>query len=88
MDVKTLMTQEDFRAKLCAANDLAAVRELFSAEGVELSEKEIMQLILPEGEELNETELEDVSGGGSALNWFRSRLGGRRSFGGGTMGGR
>lgn len=76
MDFETLMADEQFRQKLDEAKDIAAVQALFSEQGLALTEKELLTRILPEGEELSEESLENVSGGGSILSWFRSRFSG------------
>lgn len=90
MTFESLMANEVFQEKLCEAKDMAEVKALFSGEGVEISEEELMNKILPDGQELTEDSLEDVSGGGAIMNWFRSKLGGGKgAFGrGGSAGGR
>lgn len=90
MTFESLMRNEQFQEKLYEAQDLADVRALFANEGVEITEEKLMSMMLPDGEDLEESDLENVSGGGSVMSWLRSRLGGGKgSFGGGgTAGGR
>lgn len=90
MTFESLMANEVFQEKLYEAKDMAEVIRLFSNEGVVLSEKDLMNKILPDGQELTEDSIEDVSGGGAIMNWFRSKLGGGKgaSGGGGSAGGR
>ena len=90
MTVESLMSSEEFQKKLYEAKDIVAVKALFASEGVEISEEELMSMLLPEGDDIPEEDLESVSGGGSIMNWFRSRLGGGNGAfgGGGTAGGR
>ena len=90
MTFEALMSNEPFQEKLYEAQDIAEVKALFSNEGVDITEKKLMSMMLPDGENLTENDLENVSGGGSVISWLRSRLGGgKESFGGGgTAGGR
>ena len=91
MTFESLITDEQFREKLNQAKDMAEVKALFSGEGVEISEEELMNKILPAEQELSEESLENVSGGGAIMNWFRKWLAiGKSPFsgGGGSAGGR
>ena len=90
MTIEALMANEQFLQKLYQASDLAEVMALFKEEGVAVSEEQILASTLPAGDDLSEKDLESVSGGGSVMSWFRSRLGGGRGAagGGGSMGGR
>ena len=90
MTIETLMSSEQFQEKLYEAKDITEVKALFAGEGIELTEDQLMAMLLPQGENLTEEDLENVSGGGSVMNWLRSRFGGGTgSFGGGgRMGGR
>ena len=90
MTIKSLLSNEQFQERLYQAKDVAEVKALFASEGIDITEDQLMSMMLPDGENLNEEDLENVSGGGSALSWLRSRLGGGSgSFGGGgKMGGR
>lgn len=90
MTVETLMSRKPFLEKLYAAQDLAEVKALFESEGVEMTENDLMKMLMPQGDTLTEDELEEVAGGGSIMNWLRSRLGGGKGAfgGGGSMGGR
>lgn len=90
MTVETLMSRKPSLEKLYAAQDLAEVKALFESEGVEMTENDLMKMLMPQGDTLTEDELEEVAGGGSIMNWLRSRLGGGKGAfgGGGSMGGR
>lgn len=90
MTIEKLMSSEKFQEKLYEAKDLAEVKALFVGEGIEITENELMKMLLPQGETLTEDELEGVAGGGAIINWLRSRLGGGKGAfgGGGTAGGR
>lgn len=90
MTFEELMKNEQFQEKLYGAKDVAEVRALFAGEGVELSEDRLMSMLLPQGEDLTEEDLEGVSGGGSVMSWIRSRIGGGKGAfgGGGNVGGR
>ena len=90
MTFESLVADELFQEKMHQAKDITEIILLFSEAGVEITEKDLMRKILPEDQELSEEALEDVAGGGAAVNWIRSKLrGGKGSFGsGGKMGGR
>lgn len=98
MTLESLMKDENFQEKLYQAADMAEVKALFSESGVEISEEELMDKLLPTGKDLSEEELENVSGGGNWLsslrnfiNALRYKSGGAGSFsggGGGAAGGR
>ena len=91
MSFEDLMEDASFVSKLYDAQDMAAVKAIFAEAGLEITEEELMRHILPNGEELKEQELEDVSGGASWFNPFISWLrgGGKGAAGGGgKMGGR
>lgn len=90
MTFDSLMSNETFQEKLYGAKDVSEVKELFANEGVDLTEEQLMEMLLPNGEDLSEEDLENVSGGGSVMNWIRSRLGGGKGAfgGGGSAGGR
>lgn len=82
MTVEALIDNEQFQEKLHEAKNIAEVKALFEREGVDITEDKLMKLMLPEGEDLTEEALENVSGGGSVLSWLLSKLG-RGSGGGG-----
>lgn len=90
MTIDSLMRDEKFQERLYEAKDLAEVKALFASEGMEITDNELMKMLLPQGETLSEDELESVAGGGAIMNWLRSRLGGGKGAfgGGGTAGGR
>ena len=91
MKMEELLKDPSFVEKLRGVQSIADIQRLFAEEGVTVTPEELMQLALPEaeGDELSETDLENVSGGSSVLSWLLSRLSGRFSGGsGGNMGGR
>lgn len=90
MTLESIMSNKQFQEKLYEAKDIIEVKALFVSEGYELTEDKLMSMLLPEGENLSEDELENVTGGGSIMSWIRSRLGGGKGAfgGGGSAGGR
>ena len=80
MNIEHLMNNEEFKAKLSAAENTAEMAEVFASYGVEVSEEELKEAMAPvtagEGGELNEDALDMVSGGGFLdwlINWGRKR---------------
>lgn len=90
MTLESIMSNKQFQEKLYEAKGIIEVKALFVSEGYELTEDKLMSMLLPEGENLSEDELENVTGGGSIMSWIRSRLGGGKGAfgGGGSAGGR
>lgn len=88
MTFESLMEDELFQDRVYQAKDLGEVISLFSEAGVEISEKDLLDRILPSGQELSEKELENVAGGRTIMSFFRSILKGGSFGSGGKMGGR
>ncbi len=83
MSFEELMHDTQFLSRLYDAQDMNAVKALFDEVGLALTEEEIMAHILPNGTELEEEDLENVSGGTSRFNPFFGWLRSRGSSGGG-----
>ncbi len=94
MRIETLLQQLDFYEKLNASMDLSEVIALFEENGINVTERDLAEYMLPKGNELFEDDLEEVAGGFKQppfLRWLRSRSvagGGSNAFGIGYMGGR
>jgi len=90
-----LMDEPDFSSVVAAAESSEGVLKLLYQYGVEITEAELNELLSKapagKGEELEESDLEDVSGGGiGSWLWNRFRAGiksTRGSSGGGHGGG-
>ena len=96
MNFEDLMKSGAFLAKLSEAQDMSEVKDLFAAEGVTVSDQQLMEYVLPENDELYEDTLDYVAGGSIRINpfwnWLRgnNRTQSRRGSSGGyhTSGGR
>ena len=75
MNIEHLMNNEEFKAKLSAAENTAEMAEVFASYGVEVSEEELKEAMAPvaagEGGELSEDALDMVSGGGF-WDWLKA----------------
>ena len=67
MELEALMDNEEFVARLGLCQSLEEVSALLKANGVEMTEKELQDLIDKAQGELNEGALEDVAGGSLAV---------------------
>ena len=76
MTFEALMRNEQFQEKLYDAKNAADVITLFASEGIDLTEEQLLAMLLPNGENRTEEELEEVSGATSVMNWMRRKLGG------------
>ena len=87
MNYMDLLNNEAFMAKLSEAKNIGEVKDLFAEEGVTVTEDEMLDSILPSGDELDEESLESVAGGASAssifFGWLSQLLKKRRGGGGG-----
>ena len=74
MNIEHLMNNEEFKAKLSAAENTAEMAEVFASYGVEVSEEELKEAMASvtagEGGELSEDALDMVAGGG-ILDWLK-----------------
>ena len=79
MKLETLLKNKEFLAQISQAPDMKTILSMFEAEGVPVTEEELLDYVLPQGSELFEDDLEDVAGGsvnfGGLYNWLRRRLG-------------
>ena len=83
--IAELIENEEFNKKAEGAASTEALVALFAEYGVEVTEEEINDLVASAGAELDESSLEDVSGGvGPAvigtiafILWLRSKLRGK-----------
>ena len=85
MNYKDLLNNEAFLAKLAGAQNIGEVKDLFAEKGVTVTEDELLDSILPSGDELDEESLESVAGGapvGSIFSGWLSQLLKKRSGGG------
>ena len=87
MDYMDLLNNEAFMAKLSETQNIEEVKAVFAEEGVTVTEDELLNSILPSGDELDEESLEAVAGGASAssifFGWLSQLLKKRRGGGGG-----
>ena len=86
MNIDTLLRNEAFLRKLSGAQNIAEAIEIFAAEGVTVTEEQLMEYALPAGDELDEEALENVAGGSVAINPFLLWLRGRSKSGYGSSG--
>lgn len=89
--VNLLMQNEEFAAAFGKAANAREVVDLFAAKGVEVpleTAQELFEPLIPDGEELDEESLEDVSGGGGIGTYVGTAIGNGVFYGAGYLGAR
>ena len=73
MEIKALLQNPAFVAKLKEVKDVESALKLFAEEGVSVTAEELKQLLHQAGEELSDEEMDNVAGGyWSAVDWVCS----------------